>query len=207
MRIAVFDTTTGQILRTMEVPVGHASFNAGSGEDWLPCEAEADDTHYVDVGAFAFVQFPARPSPSHSWDWSVKAWVGDVSDATLKMKRLVEQERIHRNLLPVLYDGKRLDGDGTAQKNLSDKLNGVKERLRLGVPMDPAIMVWKDADNIVHQWTDLQIYCDWLAGYVIALEERGTRLYAMAWYHKANLDSMTDMDSVEAYDINQGWPE
>ena len=115
-------------------------------------------------------------------------------------------ERTRRNLLPITYDGKRLDGDATAQKNLADKLAGVQQRIRLGIGMAPELMVWKDADNIVHQWSDLQAYCDWLAGYVIALEDRGTRLYAAAWQHKTNIEALADIDAILAYDLAANWP-
>lgn len=153
--------------------------------------------------------YDPRPTKYHQWNPSNFTFelVPDALNlARVDRKNEIEQERRVRNTTVISYDDKNLDGDATAQKNLADKLAGVKERLRLSVSMDPAIMVWKDADNLIHTWNDLQAYCDWLAGYVIALEDRGTRLYAAAWQHKLNLEALTTVEDILAYDITAGWP-
>lgn len=202
--IVIYHALRGEILRLLDIPAQEAPANTQLGETWLETEeAVSDLTHYAVDGNL--VAMPAKPSPHHVWDWVSKSWWGDLEGAQTARKILADAERIRRNLLPITYDGKFLDGDGTAQKNLSDKLAGVKERLRLGIPMEPAVMVWKDAGNAVHQWSNLQAYYDWLAGFAIALEDRGTRLYLSWWQHKLQIDALGSIAAVLDYDVTVNW--
>lgn len=175
---------------------------------------DSDLPPHVIMQEYAFqngqmVHVGVAPTPYHSFDEASFSWKPEVD--RLKSVRFmdVEAERVKRNAAPITYDGKRLDADGVAQKNLSDKLAGVRERIRLGVAAAPEMLIWKDADNIVHQWGGLQAYCDWLARYAIALEERGTRLYITSWQHKLRVQQLAeagDFAGLLGYDVTSGWP-
>lgn len=150
---------------------------------------------------------PIKPSAFHDWDLETEIWVPNLDRARQGFGIRLEEERQRRNQLPIVYDGKRLGAKELPdQKNLNDKKSGVQERLRLGIGMDPDDIVWKDEDNIIHRWTDLQTYYDWLSGFVIALEDRGTKLYRAMWQHKENLKALTTVEAILAYDIDVGWP-
>ena len=147
-----------------------------------------------------------RPSLFHYPDIATRGWVGAPILARDSRKVEIEQERARRNFLPILADGVRLDADATAQKNLSDKLQEVRESIRLGLVMPPSLMVWKDADNHIHVFTNIQAYHDWLSIFTIAISQRGTMLYAAAWQHKAAIATLEDIDAILGYDMTQGWP-
>lgn len=134
-------------------------------------------------------------------------WVPQIEIAEGHKSAEIDQERTRRNFLPIIYTGKRLDADATAQNNLSNKLQEVRERVRLGIPMPPELLVWKGEDNVVHVWETDQAYLDWLAGFAIAVSERGTRLYGAAWAHKTAIAAMTTVDAILDYDITAGWPD
>lgn len=170
---------------------------------------DTDDTVLLNEYAFVGGQLTnvgQRPTNYHSLidgAWGVAP--SSLSQAISEKTAPLEGERINRNFLPIVYDGKRIDADAKAQKNLSDKLQGVRERIRLGIDMPVDEMVWRDADNIVHEWTDLQTYHDWLSGYTIALDGRGTRLYKSMWWHKEQIKKLTTVEAVIAYDITLNW--
>lgn len=204
MKIISYDKGTGEIQQWAECPDLESMAHVRS--DAIDIAAVTGDcsNHYFQDGELRPIL--PRPSQSHDWDWVSKTWLPNLAHAKEMFKARIDGERVRRNTLPIAYDGKNLDADATAQKNLADKLAGVKERIRLGVGMPMDKMVWKDADNIVHWWNDLQAYCDWLAGYVIALEDRGTALYISMWQHKLNIDALTTIEEILAYDTTTGWP-
>lgn len=182
---------------TVEPGFVEVEFNGTAG-DLVTCYALSANQELVNIGL--------RPSPYHQSRIDSPGWEPDLNRAVSARKIEIETERIRRNFLPIIYDGKNLDADATAQKNLSDKLQGVRERIRLGIAMAPELLVWKDADNIVYSWPDLQGYHDWLSRYTIALEERGTRLYLAWWQHKTNIEALSTVEEILAYDITAGWP-
>jgi hypothetical protein len=106
-----------------------------------------------------------------------------------------------------------LDADMTARDNLKAKLEEVRERIRLNMPMAPELLVWRDNGNQTHSWPTIEAYHDWLAGYAVAMSDRGTRCYACAWHHKDALKAANDpngqpwtVETVQGYSLTQGWP-
>lgn len=198
----IYNEATGRVVRYGTCPENQLGVQAQPGERLLEVEGSFDQ--YVDNDIL--IPVPVRPSDCHDWNWQMKTWEANLQKARDKTLSLLDPERHRRNQLPIIYDGKLLGAKELPdQKNLSDKKSGVQERLRLGVGMDPDDMVWKDEDNIVHQWVDLQAYYDWLSGYVIALEDRGTKLYRAMWQHKENINALTNIEDILAYDVTQGW--
>jgi len=145
---------------------------------------------------------PPQPSPFHTWDWPTKTWLPDVTKARESRKAEVDSERERHSVLPLTFDGKLLDADLKAQKNLSDKLQEVRERLRLNIPMPMELLVWRDADNVTHTFSDLQSYHDWLSAFAISIAERGTRLYTQAWQHKASIEQLSTVEDAVNYSIS-----
>lgn len=149
---------------------------------------------------------PLSPSPFHRWDFESRQFIPDVVQARSARKAAVDAERDRRLNLSIIFDGKHLDADARARENLKSKLEELKSRDALGLPMSPALMVWRDADNTTHQWATQAEYRAWLEGFAIAMSERGTMIYGAAWAHKSNIDALESIDAIIAYDITAGWP-
>ena len=157
---------------------------------------------YYDVSTGRVIAKPPQPSAFHQWDWPSKSWIPELETARTTRKREVDAERERVSILPLAFDNKLLDADTKAQKNLSDKLQEVRERLRLNLPMPVELLVWRGADNVTHTFSDLQSYHDWLSGFTIAIAERGTRFYMRAWQHKYNIDQLSSIEKLLNYSIS-----
>lgn len=159
------------------------------------------------VGGDVVCLTEATPMGHYKFDETNSKWVADIASLVSARCKEVDIACERRSLSPIVCDGIRIDGDDASQKNIANKLSGVKERLRLGVGMAAELMLWIGYDNHSYTWDNLQSYCDWLSGCVIAFEDRGTRLRLAARNHKANIDAMTTVEEVLSYDIMQGWPD
>lgn len=195
-------TETGAITRCIDAPDSEAPLHAQMYV--LAPSGYSDETHYVQNGEL--VSFPTKPSPHHDWDWTTKSWLPNLDAAKATKKAEIEAERNRRINEPLLYDGKVLDADQAARDNLKAKLEEVRERIRLNMPMAPELLVWRDNANQTHAWPTIEAYHDWLAGYAVAMSDRGTRCYACAWYHKDTLGQLSAMEDIMDFDLSQGWP-
>ena len=111
-----------------------------------------------------------------------------------------------KEVLPIVYNNILCDADTkTVSINLPGKIKEIEIREAINNPMSAQDMFWKDADNIVHTWTDQTVYKLWLQGLVIAISSRNTALYARAWAKKAEVDALTDINDIINYDITTGW--
>ena len=146
------------------------------------------------------------PSNFHIWDNDSETWLPNLDAAKAAKKAEIEAERNRRINEPLLYDGKVLDADQAARDNLKAKLEEVRERIRLNMPMAPELLVWRDNANQTHSWPTIEAYHDWLAGYAVVMSDRGTRCYVCAWHHKDVLKALTDIDAIIAYDMAKNWP-
>ncbi len=205
MNYLQYDALSGQIICRGSAPDGADLTPLGytmAGGDYSSVDFSED---YIENGAI--VRRSPRPSPHHEWDWTTKSWLPSLDAAKAAKKAEIEAERNSRISAPLIYDGKVLDADQAARDNLKAKLEEVRERIRLNMPMAPELLVWRDNANQTHSWPTIEAYHDWLAGYAVAMSDRGTRCYACAWYHKDVLGQLSVMEDITNYNLNQGWPE
>ena len=207
----IFNSETGEVIKKKTSPeTSKLNLVLAPGEDAI--EADLSGV-YVDITTVRPVPFPAKPSPHHDWDWPTKSWLPNIDEAKAAKKTEIEAERNRRINEPLIYDGKVLDADQAARDNLKAKLEEVRERIRLNMPMAPELLVWRDNGNQTHAWPTIEAYHDWLAGYAVAMSDRGTRCYACAWHHKDVLKVANDpngqpwtVESIATHDITVGWP-
>lgn len=62
-------------------------------------------------------------------------------------------------------------------------------------------VTWRDANNVNHTLTPTELIT--LAGGMAVFTQT---VYGVGWYHKANVNALTDVASVLAYDFSAGWP-
>lgn len=203
--IYCIENETGRIRQVVHAPDNHAEHYEGADISVLVSDEVINaSTHYV--VANEFVPIPVQPSPHHEWDWPTKSWLPNLDVAKAAKKAEIEAERNRRINEPLIYDGKVLDADQAARDNLKAKLEEVRERIRLNMPMAPELLVWRDNGNQTHSWPTIEAYHDWLAGYAVAMSDRGTRCYACAWYHKDALGQLSVLEDIMNYNLSQGWP-
>ena len=203
--IYLVETTTGRVVQTCTCPdEENALFDIDGTHTVFSAVEHSVDTVYFN--GTELTEFPAQTSPHHEWDWPTKSWLPNLDAAKAAKKAEIEAEHSRRINEPLLYDGKVLDADQAARDNLKAKLEEVRERIRLNMPMAPELLVWRDNDNQTHSWSTIEAYHDWLAGYAVTMSERGTRCYTCAWYHKDTLKQLSEMEAVLNYDLTQGWP-
>lgn len=204
MIVVVYDPATGEILRTVTAPDDLIADNVQAGEAYLETsEFVTGDTHYVD--SWGLVEKPPRPSGFHQWDSVTRQWAADLPAAKAFVQQLVDRQRARRIAFPLAYDGKSLDADESARTNLSNKITEMAQRASLSLPTPAELLVWRDADNNTWSWATPVEYANWLGGFAVAMAERGTLNYMTAWQHKTNLDALTTVEDVLAYDFSGGW--
>lgn len=195
---------TGQILACIHAPLSDIEhYPVGENEAIFISDVYCPEG-YVENGGL--LPLPESPSPHHKWDWTMKSWMPDLPAAVAARKAEIDSERDRRISLPLLYDGKNLDADARARENLKSKLEEIKSREALNQPMPQQMMVWRDADNVTHSWPTQVAYKTWLEGFAVTMSERGTLIYGACWAHKSNVEALSSVEAVAAYDIAQGWP-
>ena len=204
--IYLIEAATGRVVQTCTCPdEENALFDIeGTHTVFSTVEHSVDTVYFNDT---ELTEFPAQPTLHHDWDWPTKSWLPNLDAAKAAKKAEIEAERNRRISEPLIYDGKVHDADQAARDNLKAKLEEVRERIRLNIPMAPELLVWRDNGNVTHSWPTIEAYHDWLAGYAVAMSDRGTRCYACAWYHKDTLGQLSAMEDITNYNLSPGWPE
>ncbi len=78
-------------------------------------------------------------------------------------------------------------------------INAVCTLVAVGVVTDN--QTWRDADNVDHTLTPAE-----LVGLAAQMAIFGKTCYGVSWYHKSNVEALTTVSAVAAYDITTGWP-
>jgi len=172
--------------------------------------------HYYSDTDKNFKLLPSKPSEYHTWEPLSESWTITVENIN-KSKEIIfskiEQLRQEKEQSNILYDGKNLQVNSEAQKNITQKLAELRNRLELMELPVVESLFWKDADNIIHTWNNLnktlaqntQDYFAWLQGLQIAASTRGTILYTVAWQKKADITALINITDILSYDITSGW--
>jgi hypothetical protein len=159
------------------------------------------ENYYIDENA-EVVEKPVQPTPFHQFHYSIKEWVlssEQIEVAKTNKKSAITQQADWIHLQPIQYDGKLLDADTTAQANISGKITELKNDIELNYPSTN--LFWKDANNVVHTWTDAGEYLAWLQGLFNKISMRRTELYAISWQGKEIVDSLSDINSITSYSV------
>lgn len=169
-----------------------------------PDDVIEQDQYYIpDINNPVKTLLTGRPSEYHQYDYVNKQWVilnehQDLSKIDKKNEIINTMNKLRFST--ILYDGKNLDANELSQTNISGKILQLQNEIALSIVSGD--LFWKDADNVIHTWTDPAIYLEWLQGLQIAIANRTSTLYQTAWAGKAEVDLLTTIQAVIDYDVN-----
>jgi hypothetical protein len=147
VKFTVFDLSTGQVLRSVECEDPASSLADPTTEGHI--EDHWDDTQfYVDLETLLPVEYPARPSRVHEWDFAAREWrdprtLLQLQDAKWES---IKRQREAAKVAPTMETPFGLiDADAKAMENIKAALLGLREADSLGLPAGP--IEWTMADN------------------------------------------------------------
>jgi hypothetical protein len=161
------------------------------------------DSHYVnsagEIVKYSPELFAARferPSLRHQWDVQ-QGWVDQSTLPQVKADKTeaINVEREHRGVLPITFQGIEWDADDLSQRNVSAWMASIAA----GVAIPPGF-TWRAADNTNHPAD-----AAFVNGLGAEITLRGTVLYQTSWGKKAEVEALTTVQAVKAYDVTVGW--
>jgi hypothetical protein len=194
----IYDLLTGLVQQSGYTSIEVAEMSLPEGLGVLETAEKVDHRTSRVVGE-SIEQIAPRPSLTHLWvddGWVEQRTAEELlleKQENLYLKIKVERER--RNALPITYEGALFDADEKGQRNLTAWMVNIAS----GIPVPPGF-VWRDYDNVDHPAD---------AAFIVGLGNsvvlRGTLLYQTAWAKKAEVEAITSLAEVEAYDHTTGW--
>lgn len=158
------------------------------------------ENYYLDQNLTLQLLVSPKPSLVHVFNRATNTW--EISQNFLpKVKRdkLMEINKYRGKLLaePITYQNSPFDCDETAQRNIQAWTTNINAGTN-----PPAGFVWRDYNNVDHAAD-----ASFVLGLNAAVVARGTQLYQTSWTKKAEIDALTTVEAVNAYDITTGWQE
>lgn len=160
------------------------------------------DTHYIENNQV--LEKPTQPSIYHVFSYETKDWViSEEAIAEAKRQKITEINSVleRKKIEPIEVSEGLFDANDTAIKNIQGKIQEIALKENLGLSVD--FLIWRSADNINVEFESLESYKDFLSRLVIAISARTTSLYQMAWIKKAEVDGLSTIEDILAYEI--GW--
>lgn len=197
----IYEKSTGIVDKAIHGHPDAVALNVGDGQAFIEIEsavvAQLPEYSYVEGGRW--ITAPAQPSPYHVWDWPTKSWLPDLDAAREAKKQDTATELARRLYLPC----NGFDADKLARERIS----GMIARLQRGDGLPNGWVGWRDASN-QQQWAtdDAATVLSNLTALSRAIEDREQALLIAGWIHKANIEALTDIDAILAYDVTAGWP-
>jgi hypothetical protein len=142
---------------------------------------------------------PPKPSQYYYWDANTFSWNPNLSDAQEDKKNLLNKKRdevlrISNN--PLIYNGNEFTNDSKTRFNISEALNLVNA----GVPIPEGFM-FRTADNI-----NIPFNAEDIKNLAALSLFYKNACYQHSWELKNQIDTLTTVEEIEAFDINVGWP-
>ena len=187
VRAAIYDLTTGRILRTIECPADFIARQAGPGESFLEVTTGVDDTsHYIADGAL--VPIPARPGNHHTFDYTAKQWIDPrtLSDLQVAKWEQIKRARANAEFGGFTWDGSPFDSDAISQSR-------IQGAVQLAAMAPGFTIDWTLANNSVRNLSAAD-----LAAVGVALGLHVGTQHAKARVLRAQIEAATTADEVDA---------
>lgn len=121
----------------------------------------------------------------------------DLKDWNKKL--ITEIREIHING-GFTFSGKEYDSDERSRSNIAGACTLSLVLLGQGLNF-PDGFTWRASDN-----TNTPMKAADIIGLALTAGTFVTTCYSVSWYHKGNIDAITDIDTMLNYDVNVGWP-
>lgn len=95
-----------------------------------------------------------------------------------------------------MWNGNLYDSDDRARANVTSVSTAIANGTQL-----PANFAWRTIDN-----RNIPMSPQEVVGFGVAMMDWVSRIYAVSWWHKDTLDTLTDIPAIAAHDITVGWP-
>ena len=187
VRAAIYDLTTGRILRTIECPADFIARQAGPGESFLEVTTGVDDTsHYIADGAL--VPIPARPGNHHTFDYTAKQWIDPrtLSDLQVAKWEQIKRARANAEFGGFTWDGSPFDSDAISQSR-------IQGAVQLAAMAPGFTIDWTLANNSVRNLSAAD-----LAAVGVALGLHVGTQHDKARVLRAQIEAATTADEVDA---------
>ena len=197
--LIVFNKSTGRVAQVVKGAYGDTSAYEDDSRGVVEVDENSDlDFEHLYVSGNEFVSTPKQPSPHHEWDWTTKSWLPNLDAAREAKLQQVAAELNRRLYLPC--------NDFDADRVSRDRISGTIARLQRGDGLPAGWIGWRDASN-QQQWAedDAMTVLANLTTLSRAIEDREQALLATSWQHKANIASLTTIEDIMNYNVEEGW--
>jgi hypothetical protein len=188
----VFDTVTGQVLKTGSTSLQDFELQAQAGESILPITVDFY-THYVDVASGKPTEIPIKSLPCCLFDWITKEW---YDPRTLQDIRDAATNHINNSWDEATINGFEYSGKyfSTTSSSRSD-IDGINGYVALCNAFPEGwVGAWKAKDSTYLPITSTE---EWKAFYT-AMVVAGLSNFSKAQQLKAQLAAATTPEEVEA---------
>lgn len=199
MKYTVYNLITGEILRCGDAPSEWCEFQAQNNGEAVHIGFAFDANEFFFDGDVP-VRKHAKPSEYYDWDWTSKSWLPNLDAARESKLQQVAAELNDRLYLPC----NGFDADKVSRERIS----GMIARLQRGDGLPAGWVGWRDASN-QQQWVtdDASTVLANLTVLSRAIEDREQALLVAAWQHKANIASLTSIEDILNYNVEEGWDD
>jgi len=185
MKAIVFNVESGEIKQSLDFNTLDEIHHLKTAfEDVIPIEG-AWENHYVSDGVL--LEFPARPSPHHEWDWTTKTWLPNLDAARESQRQAWNAWRDRELIAGYTHNGHVFHSDDRFMAELQLILKGYERGFLTGTS---AI---RTRDNCTLQMTHAEIESLLL---LIGLHRQA--IYQQSWVGKDALAGLTTLEDIVA---------
>lgn len=121
----------------------------------------------------------------------------ELKEWNIALVRTIREEKINGGFT---FNGHVYDSDERSRSNISGACT--LSLVLLGQQQDfPEGFTWRDSDN-----EDVPMRAADVISLAVTTGTFVTTCYGVSWYHKSNISAMTDIATLQDYDLTVGWP-
>lgn len=202
--VVFYNPVNGMVKQSMGMADTIDIAQVASDLGWSFLQVTPDEAR--DLKTNAYVQNdvlvnPGHTPPGHDFDVATKTFVPNYVALRADKMGKVENERMSRTQLPIVFDGHTLDASIPTQAALTRKLVAQSARASRGAPTPASQLVWYDVNGAVITFPSHVQFKTWLEDLMIAIDERNTQLEVWKQQKQAALLALGDNKAaIESFD-------
>jgi hypothetical protein len=194
MHCVIYNLNTGLVNSVMYgvTDLSKITFDSGTAGLLIENPVDHQTSRVVDGN---IVTIPKQPGSSYVWQQD--GWVDTTPITRLKaqVEKQINEERNRINLFLITFNGVLFDADEIAQQNIQSWVTNIAAG-----QLPPADFKWRAYDN-----TYYPADASFITGLWNAITARKSRIFERSWIKKAELQALTTVEEVKAYDVKTGW--